>query len=140
LPKYLPSARGLIAKPRRGFTLLEVMIAVSVLALGAAIVYQSFFAALDTFDYYSTLLKITPWMDEMIWQAQDDLARLGSGAPIFGKGQLKVNNKMIDWGLGHRALDDTGSLYQLDLVANWTQGARQVRLTRSAYALYLEKK
>jgi prepilin-type N-terminal cleavage/methylation domain-containing protein len=123
----------------KGFTLLEVMIAVSVLALGAVIVYQSFFIAIDSFNYYSALLKIAPWMDEKIWEAQSDLARLGLGPSASGSGELEINNKKIGWGLSYRALDDTGNLYQLNLVAGWPQGSRQVRLTRSAYALYLGK-
>ncbi len=124
----------------KGFTLLEVMIAVSVLALGAVIVYQSFFIAIDSFNYYSALLKIAPWMDEKVWEAQSDIARIGGlGPSTFGSGELEINNKKIGWSLSYRTLDDTGNLYQLNLVALWPQGSRQVRLTRSAYALYLGK-
>jgi prepilin-type N-terminal cleavage/methylation domain-containing protein len=126
-------------KTHQGFTLLEVMIAVSVLALGAAIVYQSFFIAIDSFNYYSTLLKIAPWMDEKVWEVQSDFARMGSGAFVSSSGQLEMDNKKISWDLSYHPLDQTENFYQLDLVAAWPQGKRQVRLTRAAYALHLEK-
>lgn len=124
---------------RKGFTLLEVMITTAVLALGATLIYQSFFIAADAFNYYSTLLKITPWMDEKIWQAQNDLKHLGMSAAATAGGRLEMNNKNISWGLDITSLNQTESFYQVDLVVFWPQGARQVKLSRSAYAMHLEK-
>ena len=124
----------------KGFTLLEVMITAAVLALGATLIYQSFFIAVDSFNYYSTLLKITPWMDEKIWQAQNDLKHLGSGAAVPAGGQLEVNNKSINWGLTYNPVGQMDRLYQIDLVVFWPQGLRQVKLSRSAYAIQPEKK
>jgi prepilin-type N-terminal cleavage/methylation domain-containing protein len=122
-----------------GFTLLEVMIATTVLALGATLIYQSFFIALDSFNYYSTLLKIAPWMNEKIWQSQDGIRRLGPGATLSTNGQLEVNNKDIHWSLTYQSNDQAGSFYQVDLAVLWPQGARQVKLSRSAYAIYSKK-
>jgi prepilin-type N-terminal cleavage/methylation domain-containing protein len=126
-----------------GFTLLEVMITAVVLALGATLIHQSFFIAVDSFNYYSTLLKVTPWMDEKIWQAQNDLKHSGAAAAIPAGGLLEVNNKIINWGLTHNSLDSSldqkDSLYQVDLVLFWPQGPRQAKLSRSAYAIHSEK-
>ena len=124
---------------RRGFTLLEVMITAAVLALGATLIYQSFFIAVDSFNYYSTLLKISPWMDEKIWQAQNELKHLGSAAVIPAGGQVEVNNKSINWNLAYHSLDQINTLHAVDLVLFWPQGARQVKLSRSAYAIHPEK-
>ncbi len=126
-------------KSLKGFTLLEVMITAAVLALGATLIYQSFFIAVDSFNYYSTLLKITPWMDEKIWQAQNDLRHLGSSTSISTGGQLDINNKNINWSLAYNSVDQTDSLYAVDLMLFWPQGARLVKLSRSAYAIHLEK-
>jgi len=122
----------------RGFTLLEVMITTAVLALGATLIYQSFFIAVDSFNYYSTLLKISPWMDEKIWQAQNDLRHSGALLDL-SSGRLELNNKEVEWNLDYRFLDQAGSLYQVDLVASWPQNARKVRLSRSAYAIHPKK-
>lgn len=137
LPKLV--ARGSKKKSRAGFTLIEVMVTASVLALGAALIYQSFFIALDSFNYYSTLLKITPWMDEKIWQAQNDLKHSGAGAVETGSGQFEVDNKSVNWSLACNSADQTESLYRLDLTLVWPQGSRQVKLSRAAYAIHLEK-
>jgi prepilin-type N-terminal cleavage/methylation domain-containing protein len=125
-------------KHRKGFTLLEVMITAAVLALGSALIYQSYFIAIDSFSYYSTLLKITPWMDEKIWQAQTELKHAGVLA-LAPTGQLEINNKDIYWSLAYSPLDKTGELYVVDLAAFWQQGARRVKLSRSAYAIYTKK-
>jgi hypothetical protein len=115
------------------------MITTCVLALGATLIYQSYFIALDSYNYYSILLKITPWMDEKIWEAQDDLRRLGAAGAAFGSGQLEVNDKKIDWDLSQDSLDTDGSLYRVNLALSWTQGKRQIRLSRSAYAFNAQK-
>jgi prepilin-type N-terminal cleavage/methylation domain-containing protein len=126
-------------KSPQGFTLLEVMITTAVLALGATLIYQSFFIAVDSFNYYSTLLKVTPWMDEKIWQAQNEIRHRGTGAGLSAGGQLEVNNKNIAWSLSYNSVDQAESLYQANLVLFWPQGLRQVKLFRSAYAIYSKK-
>lgn len=130
-------------KSPKAFTLLEVMITTAVLALGATLIHQSFFIAADSFNYYSTLLKITPWMDEKIWQAQNELRHVGPGATIPAGGELLVNNKSINWSLAFNSLDNSldqkDSLYEVDLVASWPQGSRQAKLSRSAYAIHVKK-
>ena len=115
------------------------MITAAVLALGATLIYQSFFIAVNSLSYYSTLLKTTPWMDEKIWQAQNDLKHSGTKVAIPVWGQLEINNKSMNWGLTYNALDQTDNLYQVDLELSWSQGSRKVKLSRSTYALHLEK-
>jgi len=124
---------------KKGFTLLEVMIATAVLALGATLIYQSFFIAVNSFNYYSTLLKVSPWMNETIWQAQNRLRHLGSGATLSSGGLLNINNKDLNWSLSYNSLDQTDSFYRVNLTVVWPQGTRQVKLSRSAYAIYTKK-
>jgi prepilin-type N-terminal cleavage/methylation domain-containing protein len=123
----------------KGFTLLEVMITTVVLSLGATLIYQSFFISIDSFNYYSTLFKTIPWMDEKIWQTQDNLARLGLGAQLETEGKLNSGGKDIIWNLAYSPIDETGSLFQINLALSWPQGYRTVRLSRSAYANYFKK-
>ncbi len=78
-------------------------------------------------------------MDEKVWQAQNHLKHPGTGAMTAPSGQLEVNNKNIDWNLDYGAIDQAGNLYKIDLVLFWPQGARQIKLSRSAYAIHFEK-
>ena len=132
-------SQGANRKPgqsRKGFTLLEVMIATAVLALGATLIYRSYFVALDSFNYYSTFLKVTPWMDEKIWEAQDGIRR--QGGVSAGSGQLKIDNKNIDWEMSFHSLG-ADTLFEVNLKLSWEQGSRKVKLSRSAYAIYAKK-
>ncbi|MCX5694077.1 MAG: prepilin-type N-terminal cleavage/methylation domain-containing protein [Candidatus Omnitrophica bacterium] len=125
--------------PQKGFTLLEVMITAAVLALGATLIYQSFFIAIDSFNYYSTSLKITPWMDEKIWQAQNELKHSGSLGVMTTSGQAEINNKSVDWSLGYNSVGSSDNLFKVDLMLSWSQGLRQIKLSRSTYAIYSVK-
>ena len=115
------------------------MITTVVLSLGATLIYESFFISLDSFDYYSNLFKTISWMDEKIWQAQDSLTHLGLAAQLETEGQLNTGSKDIMWNLAYNPLDETGSLFQINLALSWPQGRKMIRLSRTAYANYFKK-
>ncbi len=124
----------------KGFTLLEVMLTTAVMSLGAALIYQSFFISLDSFNYSETVLNTIPWMDEKIWAAQDNLSHFGPAAVLETGGELKNNSgKNIIWNLSYNPTGGIGNLYQIDLKLSWPQDNRRIELSRSAYAIYPEK-
>ncbi len=114
------------------------MIATCVLSLGAVLVYQSFFIALDSFNYYSNYLNVASFMDEKLWQAQDNLSRLGPSSQIEPAGEFTNQNKNFRWNLSYNLISQ--DLYQIDLILSWREGRRPVKLLRSTYAMYEEKK
>ena len=132
----------------KGFSLIEVMVATATLSLGTVLIYEAFFISLDSFNYYSNYLSVIPWMDEKIWQAQDDLSKFGALTQIgttdeprtFDKvrGEFQKAGKAFRWNLNYSPIDD--GLYRIDLNLYWQEGQRKVRLLRSAYAKYEEKK
>jgi prepilin-type N-terminal cleavage/methylation domain-containing protein len=124
----------------KGFTLLEIMVATAVLSLGIVLIYQAFFISLNSFKYYNNYLKVSSWLNEKIWEAQDNLFRLGPLAQIDSSGSLKVDNNNFYWSLSYGLIDEPQNLYKIDLVFFWQEGKRRVNLTRNAYALYTEKK
>ena len=124
----------------KGFTLIEVMLAAAVLALGAVMVYQAFFVSLDYFNYSRTVLNIISWADEKIWAAQDSLEHLGPAAVFETNGQLaNSDGKNIMWNLSAHPAGTRENLFQIDLRLSWPQGYKKMELSRSAYALYQEK-
>ena len=127
-----------IGNDKRGFTLMEVMTATCVLSLGTVLIYESFFITLDSFNYYSNYLNVASWMDEKIWQAQDNLSRLGSSSQIDTRGEFINQNKNFRWNLSYNLISQ--NLYQIDLTLSWQEGPRKVKLLRSTYAMYEEKK
>lgn len=136
-----------IYKPSRkrrfltGFTLIEVMITTAVLSLTALLVYEAFFISLDTFNYCYNYLNVLSLADEKIWQAQDDLSRFGVLTNIGEKGELVNRNKNFVWNLSNNSIEDTQNqkLYKIDLILSWQEGNRQVKISRTAFAMYEKK-
>ena len=120
----------------RGFTLIEVMTASAVLSLGVVLVYEAFFTSLNSFNYCSNYLGVSPWADEKIWHAQDVLGCAGPSADIDREGEFKKRNKTFKWTLSHNLVKGTEDLYKIDLMFAWQEGQRNVRISRSAYAIY----
>lgn len=124
----------------KGFSLIEVMVATVTLSLGTVLIYEAFFISLDSFNYYSNYLSVIPWMDEKVWQAQDDLSKFGALTQIGTTDEFQKagKGKVFRWNLNYSLIDD--GLYRIDLNLSWQEGQRKVKLLRSAYAMYEEKK
>jgi prepilin-type N-terminal cleavage/methylation domain-containing protein len=120
----------------KGVTLVEVMVATAILALGAVIVYQSFFLSLDLFNYYSDYLNVSSRVNEKIWQVQDELMRLGPAAVIEGEGEFTERSKVFSWTVSYDAIDEAQGMYEIDVSLSWRSGGRYSRILRSAYAKY----
>lgn len=124
----------------RGFSLIEVMVATSILALGTVMIYQSFFIALDAFNYCRDYLAACPIIDENIWHAQDSLKRLGSTAELNTEGKFTARGREFKWELSYNLIDDIQNLYKIDLALYWQEGRKRACLMRSAYEIYDEKR
>jgi prepilin-type N-terminal cleavage/methylation domain-containing protein len=125
-----------------GFTLIEVMVACAILSIGIVLIYEAFFTLLDSFGYYQHYLKISPFTNEKMWQAQDALRRLGTQAQVETNGKFTKGNRNCIWNLSYGLLDEAHNyfLYKIDLAVAWKEGNRNVKLVRSAYAAYETKK
>ncbi|MFH1190257.1 MAG: prepilin-type N-terminal cleavage/methylation domain-containing protein [Candidatus Omnitrophota bacterium] len=123
----------------RGFSLIEVMVAASILALGAVMIYQSFFISLDAFNHCRDYLTIVPIIDEKMWDAQDTLKRLGSTAQMPSEGKFIAGNRDYRWELTYHLIDSLQGLYKIDLVVDWREGRKSARVLRSAYEIYEER-
>jgi prepilin-type N-terminal cleavage/methylation domain-containing protein len=120
----------------RGFTLIEVMIATVILAVGILFIYEAFFISIDLYNYCSDYMKVSYFPDEKIWQAQDSLARSGNPGDIEKEGELVVNNKSFFWYLAIDAIDEPAGLYKINMSLYWRSGKRNINLARTAYAIY----
>lgn len=121
------------------FTLVEVMVATSVLALGVALIYQGFFISLGSLGYCQDYLRIAPLADEKIWQAQDALRCLGPNAELETSGSFAQGRRNFGWSLFYNSLDSPSGLYEISLSVLWQNGQRKSRLVRGAYALYAQE-
>lgn len=120
----------------KAFTLVEVMAATAVLALGAVLLYQSFFLSLDTFDYCADYFRIAPLAQERVWEMQDELIRRGDSANIAPSGEFLIRNKSFPWSCSYESIDAKYGLYKIDFSVSWRKGGRDLRLLRNAYATF----
>ena len=125
-------------RSKAAFTLVEVMVATVVLALGTVFISESLFISLDAYNYYARYLSVLAWADEKVWEAQDSLTRFGSAATIPTTGKFSEKNKNFTWYLAYTPVEADGSLYRLDFELSWQEGFRKARLQRSTYAIYHE--
>ena len=117
---------------KKGFTLVEIMVATAVLSFGLVMIYQAFFISLDAFDYYLNHLNAQLWLDEKIWQLEDDFRRYGSfgSTPTFG--EFIMGSKNFNWSMDY-SLIGAEELYKVGLQVSWQQGPRNITLPRVAY-------
>ncbi len=125
---------------KRGFTLVEILVATAVLSLGIAFIYEAFFISLSAFDYCYNYLNIASWADEKIWQAQDSLTRFGDLERVGKEGEFLAANKKFTYALSGTLIDNESKLYKIDLLLFWREGRKERRLLRAAYAAYEEPK
>ncbi|MFA5356738.1 MAG: prepilin-type N-terminal cleavage/methylation domain-containing protein [Candidatus Omnitrophota bacterium] len=122
----------------KGFTLIEVMAASAILAFGVVFVYEALFRTLDAFNYYENYLKNSNWMDEKIWQAQDELSNSGVYTGE-GSGEYLNNNRQVRWELACGPQGDQPGLFSIDLRLAFPRGNKNIYLSRSAYALSIAR-
>lgn len=122
----------------RGFTLIEVMVSVAMLALGVIMVYEALIRCLDGFGRYTDYFAVSSWMDEKIWQAQDALKNTGTFTEQT-QGVYVNNNKQFSWDLSFLLLDSSAGLYRINLKVGGQPGTKRPVLSRSAYALFAKK-
>ena len=125
---------------KKGFTLIEVMVATAVLSLGALMIYEAFLISLDAYNYCSNYLRVASWMDERLWQAQNELGHFGPAAQIERSGEFVNRNKNFSWSLTYALIGGLPGLHKIDLGLSWKEGRRDARLLRSTYATYAEKR
>jgi prepilin-type N-terminal cleavage/methylation domain-containing protein len=116
----------------KGFTLVEIMVATAILSLGLVMIYQSFFISLDTADYYFRHLDAQIWLDEKLWQVQDDFRREELFNPVKTSGEFTIRDRDFNWNMDYNSIG-CEELYKVNLKASWQQGRRTINLLRVAY-------
>ena len=125
--------------PKRGFTLVEVLVTVAILSLGSLLIYEAFFTSFDAFNYCANYVYVLPWIDEKIWEVQENIRRLGSRGHVRSDGEFVHDATHFLWHVSRHTIDAEGGLYGIDLTLSWQEGFRKIKLKRKVYALFKEE-
>jgi len=123
---------------KRGFTLVEIMVTVAILAFGIVSIYEAFFISIDTYGYYRHYLSTQDWISEKIWEVQKDLIDNQEIISNETYGQIVRDHKKFDWVMTVTLLDETEGLYRVKVKLSWHEGDKLVSTAREAYLLSTE--
>ncbi|MBN1870242.1 MAG: prepilin-type N-terminal cleavage/methylation domain-containing protein [Candidatus Omnitrophica bacterium] len=124
-----------ILKSSRGFTLVELMITVAVLAFGIVSIYEALFISMDTYGFYASYLDTQDWFDQEILEIQDQLTQKGSLETKNLSGRIVRGRRTFDWSVMISPVDEDLGLYKIDATLSWKQGSRNASVSRAAYLL-----
>jgi len=122
-------------KKNKGFTLVEVIMTVAILAFGIVSIYEALFISADTHGYYVHYLSTQDWISEKIWEAQSKLINSGELNEEETSGQIVRDHKMYDWLMAVSLLDETQGLYRVRVTLSWQEGNKKVNTARETYLL-----
>lgn len=115
-----------------GFSLVEVMIAVSVLALGTMLIQESYLRTAHLYGLYRHSFAARSWMDEKTWELREGAVYAQSPATGPGGGGFDEAGKMFQWSsdVSSAAGKD---LFKVRLDVNWQEGPNPQALTKEVY-------
>lgn len=122
------NSKLLILNSRRGFTLLEILVAVAILGIAVTVVLQLFSSGLRAIaasdDYVTALTMAEAKMREVL---DSDSLSEGSQSEATGDGyRVDVS---VSRASGHRTENLQVMLLDVSVTLRWTKGAREKSLT-----------
>ena len=118
----------------KGFALLEVMVTVSLLSLGATMIYQSSLTSLRTYGRAEDRLSLQGWIEEKIWQAKQDILEADSPEEGVTSGVFSEGKKGYPWQLKTEQVwqseDLKSTFYRIECTVSWKEGREQKSLLR----------
>ena len=133
--------KNLKLNTRKGFTLVELMVTVTILSLGVVSVYEGFFTSLNAHAYCRNYLSVQSWMNQKIWDIQEALLRYQTLVTQKKSGNFKIGGKEFKWGLHYYSLagSEKINLYKIILEVNWKEGIRDINVNRSTFLHYIKE-
>lgn len=117
----------------KGFTLVEVMIASAILAVGMVAVNQMMIRSAGIISRYVDTLKVDRWANEAMWNAKAGLFYAGAPSEEGDSGVFTDAGRQYGWRLEKNPAGGAKDTYRLALRVSWQEGDRPVEWVKSAY-------
>ena len=128
-------------KNRTGFTLVEIMVTTVIFSLATVLIYETYFRSLDLVNYCDDYFKVVSWVDDKMWQAQNELTRFNTLTEVPTNEVLTFGSKNFRWSLSYSPAGGSAPhLYRIDSTLSWQEGIKNISISRMAYAMYEEEK
>ena len=127
------------SKPRRrskGFTLIEILVALVVLSVGLVSVFRTFIASLNHLSHLTNRLYADNTLDNQ-FQILERKLRAYKALPVeidekhsinMGHKEFQVSQQMV-----LAAVEDFPDLFHLTLIFNWDEHGKEIKISRSGY-------
>lgn len=112
----------------KGFSLIEVMIAVALLSLGTLMIRQGFLRSADVEGRLLRSMLADRWMDEKAWDVRESLLYRRTAEPGSDSGHFSSGNKSFDWQL--ETASQGKDFYSMRLAVRWLEGQGPVERVR----------
>ena len=120
---------GLARRNNAGFSLIELMLTMVFVMLGAQMIQGTMLRAADVYGRYTNTLKVILWSQEKVERAREALLRdeLESKSGI-----LETLNKEFEWRQDVLPMEGP-NLYRIDLSLAWKEGGKPLTFQKSVY-------
>lgn len=117
-----------------GYTLLEILLAISVLSLGSLFVFPAFMKSADLLANVSSRYHALILADNLLAKSQKDLYTFGLLPETAENGTRMLNGRRYQYKMNFVKLDPMRTLYEIVLEIRWGDPG-EYRMSRVSYAI-----
>ena len=128
----MTSRTGSRVRCAAGFTLVEVLAAAVILALGTLLLQGGLLRSASLYGRYSNTLKAGLWADAKLWEAREALLYADPPNLRPDQGSFMADGRRYGWSMDVRRMGE--DFYSVGLAVRWNEGDFPMELKREMYA------
>ncbi len=118
-----------------GFTLLEVLLSLVIIAVGLLAVYRPLLSATATMDHMDKRSAASYLMSDQLSVLQQKVSLYREAPPARKRGQIPYGKWTFDYDIQSLPVQKAGGLYEAKFDVSWPEGGRRKHVSRSTYVL-----
>jgi len=119
-------------KRKRAFMLLEILVAMAVLAFGITSIFRILFGSMAALKHLENRFQAQLKIEEKIWDIKRTL-KTKDISNEFLSNVVEGHNPEIDFKLRVKKIRDFPDLYSLDITASWNEERKEVSISKQLY-------